>query len=144
MFELAKLPVFPVELVPTKLEAFKMASESPRIAIGRFKPVGSGQCVDFVQANGYGHLNGNAWEWVKYINSSFGWIGSAVVLNEGKGHVALIIGTDGGYNLAEQNVEGLPPEETSKNPKVNYRTIPFNHDKILGFIFKLADTVDVR
>jgi hypothetical protein len=93
-----------------------------------YEPVGTGFCVPFVQAHGFKDYRGNARDWVQYINSEIGWPGYAVLLDEGGyyQHLALIIGTDGGYNLIEQNYEGLYV--------VSERTIPFDYDKIIGFI----------
>ena len=94
---------------------------------GSYKPVGNGECVAFLQAHGFEGFRGNAYEWKKYVNSDIGWVGSAVLLDEGKyQHLALIIGIDGGYNLMEQNYEGLYV--------VSERTIPFDYPLIVGFI----------
>ena len=98
-----------------------------KIAPERYEPVGDGQCVAFVQAHGFEGFRGNAYQWKKYINSDIGWAGSAVLLDEGKyQHLALIVGTNEGYNLIEQNYEGLYV--------VSERTIPFDYGKIVGFI----------
>lgn len=93
-------------------------------------PVGNGQCVDFVKYNGFEAYSGDAYKWVKYVDKeAFGFPGDAILLDEGPyQHLVLIIGNEGGYNLVEQNYEGLYI--------VSYRTIPFNYSKIVGIIPK--------
>ena len=89
----------------------------------------NGQCVSFVQAQGFEDYRGNAYEWKKYINTEIGQLGDVVVLNEGKlGHLAYVIGVENGYQLVEQNYEG--------KYKISYRTIPFDYPLIVGFIHK--------
>ena len=91
--------------------------------------VGNGECVAFIQANGYEEYRGNAYEWVKYVNPDIkiGWPGYVVLLDEGPyQHLALITGTDGGYNLVEQNYLGIGI--------VSSRTIPYDYIKIVGFV----------
>lgn len=98
--------------------------------IKKYYPVGNGQCVDFVKYNGFQGYSGNAYTWKRYvIKGAFGFPGDAIILDEGPfQHLALIIGNEGGYNLAEQNYEG--------KYIVSYRTIPFDYSKIVGVIPK--------
>ncbi|MEK9208368.1 MAG: hypothetical protein AAB922_07820 [Patescibacteria group bacterium] len=111
-------------------DVYVVATSSPqtlKLPRGGYKPVGNGQCVALLQNNGFKGFKGNARDWKKYINSDIGWIGSAVLLDEGKyQHLALVIGTEGGYNLVEQNYLG--------EYIVSYRTIPFDYPLIVGFI----------
>ena len=93
------------------------------------EPTGNGQCVDFVKANGFEDFRGNAYQWVKYINTDKPSIGDVVVLSESKyGHLALIVGFDKGIMVAEQNYRGLYIVST--------RSIDWGYDKIVGFIRK--------
>ena len=89
----------------------------------------NGECVNFVQAQGFEDYRGNAYEWDKYVNSNTGQSGDVVLLNEGPyQHLAFIIGTDNSYQLIEQNYKG--------KYKISYRTIPFDYPLIVGFIHK--------
>ena len=123
-------PVFaqePPEIYQQPYVVATSSSQKPYKALQRYLPAGNGQCVAFLKANGFEGFKGNAHKWKKYINSDIGWVGSAVLLDEGKfQHLALIIGTEDGYNLVEQNYEGLYI--------VSERTIPFNYPRIVGFI----------
>ena len=84
--------------------------------------------MSFVQKNGYGHLRGNAHEWVKHVNSTEPSIGSVVVLDEGKlGHLALVEDFDrDSIEVIEQNYEG--------RGIVSRRTIQRDYSRILGFV----------
>lgn len=118
-------------LISTWQDIYVFATNQPHYDIPKFnlKPTGSGQCVDFVKANGYEEYRGNARDWVKYINTDKPNIGGVVVLNESKfGHLALIIGFDTGIVVAEQNYKGLYIVST--------RSIDWDYDRIVGFIKK--------
>jgi len=95
-----------------------------------YKPVGNGQCVDFIKAHGYEKYNGNAKQWIDYINADKPEVGGVVVLSESRlGHLALIKGvTKEGVEVVEQNYEGLY--------KVTERIIPFSYEKIIGYILR--------
>jgi len=110
-----------------------MAQTSPywfKMRQGGYLPVGDGQCVAFIQSNGYGAYRGNAEDWKVYINSDVPVIGGVVVLNEGQfGHLALIIDiTDEGIRAVEQNYQGVGI--------VSYRVLDFNYEGIIGFVIK--------
>jgi len=105
----------------------KEAPVRPLTAPPRYFSVGNGQCIAFLQANGFEVFKGSAWEWKKYINSDIGWPGYAVLLDEGPyQHVALITGNNEGYQLVEQNYLG--------EYIVSTRSIPFDYERIVGFI----------
>ena len=128
------MSVWASEPQETYSSQFLEASRSPTIVLLASKrlldasPVGNGQCVAFIQNNGFSGLSGDAWEWKKYVNSDIGWPGYAVLLDEGPyQHLALIIEIrEDGYYIVEQNYEGLYI--------VSYRTIPFDYNRIEGFI----------
>lgn len=128
------LPAYAAEYtnktMDTQSSFYVVAQNSPvtlNLPRGAFLPTKDGYCVSFIKEHGFEAFKGNAYEWSKYINSDIGWIGSAVLLDEGPyQHLALIIGTEGGYNLVEQNYEGLYI--------ITYRTIPFDYPKIVGFV----------
>ena len=84
--------------------------------------------MSLVQQNGYGHLRGNADEWVKYINSKEPLYGAVVVLDEGKlGHLALVEDFDrNSIKVIEQNYEG--------KGIVSRRIIKRDYARILGFV----------
>jgi surface antigen len=93
--------------------------------------VGNGQCVAFVQAHGFHDYRGDAYQWKKYATSEIGWLGDAVLLDEGPFmHLALIAGINDGYQLVEQNYIG--------EYIISTRSIPFDYGRIVGFIPKPA------
>lgn len=116
--------------IDTLSSYFVIAQPVPYYKPVSFKPVGNGQCVALVQAHGFEDFRGNAIDWVKYISPGVTpAMGDAILLREGRfWHLAIIIGFDGGYNLVEQNYEGVYT--------VSYRTISKDYDKIVGIIPK--------
>jgi hypothetical protein len=98
-----------------------------------YKPVGDGWCVSFVQAHGFEKYTGDAKDWVKYVNSKTPEIGAVVVLNESPlGHLAIVTSfTETTIDIVEQNYKHAYV--------INYRTLPINYSKILGYVKKTSD-----
>lgn len=97
---------------------------------GIYTPVGDGQCVAFIQANGYSNYHGNAKEWARYINTDGPTVGGVVVFRGGRfGHLALITAVkENSIQIVEQNYYGLYV--------VDHREISLNDRSIVGFISK--------
>ncbi len=98
------------------------------VGSGIYVPVGDGQCVAFVQAHGFSHFHGNAYQWKKYINTSNPSPGGVVVLLGGRfGHVALITAvTLNSVQIVEQNY--------FRPYVVDHREISLGDRSIVGFI----------
>lgn len=85
--------------------------------------------MDFVQANGFENMNGNANTWSRYVNTASPSIGDAVVLKEGgsTGHVALVVGVSStSIGLEEMNYKGYGI--------ISSRTIPLDYANVVGYI----------
>jgi LysM repeat protein len=95
---------------------------------GIYKPVGNGQCVDFVQAHGYATYSGNANTWKRYINTPTPVVGGVVVLKGGRfGHVALVTSVKpSSIQVVEQNYYGIRI--------IDHREISLSDKTIVGFI----------
>ena len=123
------IPVWAAELPEIPQSPYVIALSPPSIG-PKIAPESTldGFCVSFVQQNGYGHLRGNAHEWVKYVNSEEPLIGSVVVLDEGKfGHLALVEDFDRNtIEIIEQNYEG--------RWIVSRRIIKRDYPRMLGFV----------
>lgn len=92
----------------------------------------NGSCVEYIQfLLGYNGLNGNAIEWIQYINSSTPRIGSVAVFNNKPlGHIAMI------KDIDWENNEFLVTERNFNYQKyiVNERWISINNPTISGYI----------
>ncbi|HUO75880.1 MAG TPA: LysM peptidoglycan-binding domain-containing protein [Candidatus Paceibacterota bacterium] len=114
--------------LPGPKPSVKPAAAKGSGGFGNYKPVGNGQCVDFVQAHGYPNLKGNANQWSRYINTLVPVPGGVVVFRGGRyGHVAIITAVEpSSIQIVEQNYYGLFI--------IDHREVSMNDRSIVGFI----------
>lgn len=90
------------QIGPTKNKIFLPGDDNPRVA---------GQCVNYVKYVTGIEYSGNAFEWVKYINSDSPTKYSIAVIRAGKwGHIGLVVDddySDGRVTIRSRNWEGL-------------------------------------